>query len=293
MNFKALSPNFLKAIYRYFSQRSWIAKIESLNIENSGTSDDLSFVKVDGLCYFGYSSDEVSKLVYRFFLKKELKRIIHIDAFGLVLDVLYRNTEFKSDIETLENNKFVKLQKGDVVLEGGAYIGLYAMQISKKVGNTGKVIAVEAIEENFNVLKKNLAVNNITNIIPVNCAIWEKEETLTFYRRNKQIASFSNEIVQESNQEFQVSAKQVDTILIELGIKHIDYVRLQLNGAEINGLRGMEETLKQRPGLMIAAPYKLKGQSLKIQIADYLKLKGFETSYHGVSVYFENDKIRV
>mgnify|MGYP006136553301 FL=1 len=83
-------------------------------------------------------------------------------------------------IETLENNKFVKLQKGDVVLEGGAYIGLYAMQISKKVGNTGKVIAVEAIEENFNVLKKNLAVNNITNIIPVNYAIWEKEETLTF-----------------------------------------------------------------------------------------------------------------
>ena len=132
------------------------------------------------MCYFGYSSDEVSKLVYRFFLKKELKRIIHIDAFGLVLDVLYRNTEFKSDIETLENNKFVKLQKGDVVLEGGAYIGLYAMQISKKVGNTGKVIAVEAIEENFNVLKKNLAVNNITNIIPVNYAIWEKEETLTF-----------------------------------------------------------------------------------------------------------------
>ena len=222
-----------------------------------------------------------------------MKRIIHIDAFGLVLDVLYRNTEFKSDIETLENNKFVKLQKGDVVLEGGAYIGLYAMQISKKVGNTGKVIAVEAIEENFNVLKKNLAVNNITNIIPVNCAIWEKEETLTFYRRNKQIASFSNEIVQESNQEFQVSAKQVDTILIELGIKHIDYVRLQLNVAEINGLRGMEETLKQRPGLMIAAPCKLKGQSLKIQIADYLKLKGFETSFYGVSVYFENDKIRV
>ena len=51
----------------------------------------------------------------------------------------------------------------------------------------------------------------------------------------------------------------------------------------------MEETLKQRPGLMIAAPYKLKGKSLKIQIADYLKLKGFETSYHGVSVYFENE----
>ena len=74
MNFKALSPNFLKAIYRYFSQRSWIAKIESLNIENSGTSDDLSFVKVDGLCYFGYSSDEVSKLVYRFFLKKDLSK---------------------------------------------------------------------------------------------------------------------------------------------------------------------------------------------------------------------------
>ena len=50
--------------------------------------------------------------------------------------------------------------------------------LQKKVGVTGKVIAFEPDKRNFTILQKNIASNRLTNVIPINKALFDKNTKL-------------------------------------------------------------------------------------------------------------------
>ena len=50
-------------------------------------------------------------------------------------------------------------KEGDTVIDIGAHIGRYTITSSKQVGKTGKVVAIEADPDNFQLLKRNIALN--------------------------------------------------------------------------------------------------------------------------------------
>jgi FkbM family methyltransferase len=56
------------------------------------------------------------------------------------------------------------LKKGDVALDIGANIGYYALTESRLVGEQGKVYAVEPVQENYDLLRKNVTLNCLENI---------------------------------------------------------------------------------------------------------------------------------
>jgi hypothetical protein len=51
--------------------------------------------------------------------------------------------------------KYFSPNEGDTVVDIGAHIGLYSLIAAKRVGPSGKVIAIEPDPENFKILKKN------------------------------------------------------------------------------------------------------------------------------------------
>jgi tRNA G37 N-methylase Trm5 len=61
-------------------------------------------------------------------------------------------------------------KEGDTVIDIGAHIGRYTITSSKLVGNTGKVVAIEAGPDTFQILKRNVTLNNLTNVLPLNIA---------------------------------------------------------------------------------------------------------------------------
>jgi len=67
---------------------------------------------------------------------------------------------------------------GDVVLDIGAGTGTEAVRLSRLVGPTGQVIAVEAHPATFAVLAKVSAANRIHNITPVEAAVADVAGTL-------------------------------------------------------------------------------------------------------------------
>jgi hypothetical protein len=67
--------------------------------------------------------------------------------------------------------KFFSPQKEEIVIDGGAHIGLFTIKASKVVGNNGLVIAVEPEPENFNLLCRNLKINSLVNVIPLKAAL--------------------------------------------------------------------------------------------------------------------------
>lgn len=63
------------------------------------------------------------------------------------------------------------LSEGSTVIDVGANIGDLTIPLSKIVGSSGRVYAIESHPDNFNVLCANLALNSIRNTKPINAFI--------------------------------------------------------------------------------------------------------------------------
>jgi FkbM family methyltransferase len=72
-------------------------------------------------------------------------------------------------------------KEGDIVVDIGAHIGLYTIISSKRVGANGKVVAIEAHPSNFEMLKSNIKLNQLTNVTPLNYAVYSKETKIKLY----------------------------------------------------------------------------------------------------------------
>lgn len=77
------------------------------------------------------------------------------------------------------NSRLIK--NGDIVLDLDAACGDFCFLASKLTGKEGKVITIEPNVNDFRILKKNISVNAVRNIIPINIGVGkEGSETITF-----------------------------------------------------------------------------------------------------------------
>ena len=75
-------------------------------------------------------------------------------------------------------------KEGDTVIDIGAHIGRYTIVSSKMVGKTGKVVAIEADMDTFQLLKRNVALNNLTNVLPLNIAVFSTKTRIKLYEQS-------------------------------------------------------------------------------------------------------------
>ncbi|MFQ5335675.1 MAG: FkbM family methyltransferase [Flavobacteriales bacterium] len=277
--YKAIPP-VLRAFYTYRKEESNYGRIRELNISGNGISDDgIPYITTaGGKTFFGYPPSKTQVAIFRHCLPADIKKNLQVQTVNVAYEVARKYLPPRNEREAQAKNRFAQVSKGTVLLEGGAYVGYYAMRAAELVGQSGKVIAVEAIEENFRILKRNMEANGIENVILLNMAIWNEKKRLTLYRSKKQIASISREI-SEGGEAHSVDANTIDSILEQQGISKVDYLRLQINGAEYTALQGMDNTLKQMPEMLIASPYSLHGIAQGEKIKDYLRSKGFATAF--------------
>src|SRR5215216_2460824 len=77
-------------------------------------------------------------------------------------------------------------KNGDIVIDVGAHIGPYTLKASKLVGLNGKVVAIEAAPDNFDILNRNIQLNKLTNVIALNYAAYSKEDKIKLYLPSKE-----------------------------------------------------------------------------------------------------------
>ena len=76
---------------------------------------------------------------------------------------------------------------GDVVVDVGANIGYYTILLADKVGKAGKVYAFEPDKISFEILKKNIKVNNLKNVMAVNAGVGSKNEIKKLYKSEENL----------------------------------------------------------------------------------------------------------
>ena len=135
--------------------------------------------------------------------------------------------------------KKYQLKEGDIVIDAGAYEGEFTILASKMVGNTGKEIAIEPTKEGYSKLSRNIALNNLTNVILLKIALWNKNGKLKF---SNQFGA--SHIANEGGEE--VETETLDGIIKKMKIKNVDFLKADIEGAEIEMLDGAKKSPKNR-----------------------------------------------
>lgn len=149
------------------------------------------------------------------------------------------------DYEPVE---WVMPQSGGVFLDVGAYIGPYTILAAQAVGPHGKVVAMEPDIANRRQLERNLTLNRIANCTVIPCAAWSRSGTIG-WRKGEQPVWHG---VDESQISETVEAVRVDEIVLQRGLDRVDWIKMDIEGGEIEALKGAENTLARfRPKLFI------------------------------------------
>ena len=165
------------------------------------------------------------------------------------------------DYERAEGEVFRGIiKKGMNVVDAGANVGIYSLLASSLVGAAGRVYSFEPESYNFQLLSANLRANGCKNVIATRKGLSEKVGRVNLFldRDNYGLHSFVSRNVNETKEVIEVETTTLDSFL---PTTRIDVLKIDVQGAEGNVLRGSKQFLDQESGMIFMEfwPYGLRG----------------------------------
>lgn len=169
--------------------------------------------------------------------------------------------------EPYETKLFLQaVRPGMTVLDLGAHIGCYALLAARALNHSGKVLAFEPVRLNYELLSENVRLNHFENtLIPVQLALSDHAHAAEMYlaevnggdHRMYPTSSEDDRIFNRGmvRPRERVQTIAVDTYLQEHHIKTVDLIKMDVQGAELAVLRGMEQTLRSNPDVLFFFEY--------------------------------------
>jgi FkbM family methyltransferase len=180
-----------------------------------------------------------------------------------------------------------KPKPGEVMVDVGAHIGLYTMRAAKAVGSYGRVISAEPDPQSYALLKENIRLNGLANVHAENAALSDCSGQMTFYAcTDPSLSGFELQPKAKLREKRVVKTLTLDELLDMLGVEQVNWIKLDVEGAETKVLRGAEKLLRRAKNLHIIV------ESDSTQAMDYLAGFGFKTRYLG-EIYYYAEKVVV
>lgn len=218
-------------------------------------------------------------------------------------DAFYSGLLFYGVIDAYETQLMEKIiKKGDVVIDVGAFVdGWYTLFPAALVGEEGHVYSFEPAPEYYKRLKENIALNKLKNITLVKKGVYDKAKTLSFY-----VAEGRSSLLKEQAESYKKTAAPkvtiqtvtLDSFITFNKIKKVSFIKVDVEGVEMNVLRGAIKTLKRmHPNLIIEIvdeQLKLGGSSKK-EVITFLENLGYSTYAfmpEGVMRYRNNQELK-
>jgi len=160
--------------------------------------------------------------------------------------VIAQLAEIQAKYEWLQREP---IEPGDVVFDCGASVGLFTKEALRRGARL--VVAFEPTPGTIMCFRRNLASEiSEGRVILYPKAVWNEKGLLPFYLSDETPAM--NSLVREGNavNEYEVEATTIDDVVAELQLDRLDFIKMDIEGAEEMALRGAQETLRRfRPHL--------------------------------------------
>ena len=230
--------------------------------------------RVRGLGYM----DAVNQRDYLFSHRFDL----HPIGFPIVLETSMFGVQATYQLQQYwaPNNAEARPRKGDVVIDGGGYLGETALWFAHVVGETGRVMTFELETGALNVMRENLEANPaLASRIAINeHALWDEPGrelpilvsgpgTTLMTEASAPDADGTGPVEQI------VSTTSIDALVASRELERVDFIKLDIEGAESHALNGAEQTLRRfRPRLALAAYHEFDDMWALMRQVDRLEL---------------------
>lgn len=170
---------------------------------------------------------------------------------------------------------------GTLFIDGGANIGFWSAVAASKIKNSGRVIAIEPSDEVLPRLVANQKLNQGSFTVLAR-AVWSKSgERLTFtVSTSHQASGLLDDGEFAALRKIEVQTVSIDDIVRDAAERNIRdpeiIVKLDVEGAELQGLEGMRETLRSRRALLV---YEDHSKDEGSQTARWLLAEGLNLYY--------------
>lgn len=140
---------------------------------------------------------------------------------------------------------------GPVVYDVGANVGLVAVPLARHIGERGSVVCFEPVAENYGLLCRNIALNNLTNCQVRQMALGPTESMVQIAREVSHGSSSGNAVLMNAGPNLErydaiatVPMNRLDDIVAQEELPPPNVIKLDVEGAEVGFLAGAQQTLE-------------------------------------------------
>ena len=200
--------------------------------------------------------------------------IIEIQGSKMYIDVHNKSPEMRKTFQAYASNLihekattdlFKKtVKEGDVIVDLGANIGYFTLLAARLVGDKGRVYAFEPEPRNYDYLVKNIELNNYNNISSVQKAVSDKNGKTKLYicsydtghhtiNQYEGIEAYKPDSIDNNSIDDKKDFIEIETVTLDSFLKDkeklIDIIKMDVEGAEVLALSGMDRTLRENKNL--------------------------------------------
>ena len=202
---------------------------------------------------------------------------LFLNKKGLALSISHYGTYEKLEAKIMEE----KIKVGNITVDVGANIGLHTLNMARIVGNTGRVFAFEPDPSNFEILRKNVKINNYQNIILEQKACADKYGRTTLYQSDHPGMHRVFPQTKQAKGQVQVELTSLDKYFIDSNLADkINFIKIDVEGLEFSVLKGMKNILKNNKKIKILFEFMPKNTMeagfTPIELLNYLTSHDFK-----------------
>ena len=177
-----------------------------------------------------------------------LKFIMYVQDYDTIISERLKKYGIWEPTESMVARRYIK--QGDTVVDVGAHIGYFTLLFSHQVTNLGQVFAFEPDPQNFQMLQRNVAVNDLDNVLLVRNAVSNVSGgPVKLYQTGVVTGHHSLVEVPETTDSIDVQQVSLDDYF-PLAHK-VDFVKIDTEGNEFDVIMGMQRIIKENPQLKI------------------------------------------
>lgn len=171
---------------------------------------------------------------------------LYYSAFGIMIDFIVKQYEYS------QGPVHIKAERGDVVIDAGGCWGDTAVYFANEVGSEGKVYSFEFIPKNIHLFQKNVQLNRLegqVELLPN--PVWKDSATRLYYKDRGPGSSVKMEPFE--GYDGTCMTLSIDDLVAQKGLQQLNFIKMDIEGAETDALKGAQESIKKfKPKLAIA-----------------------------------------
>lgn len=235
---------------------------------------------------FYYSINTPSQTSYGLISENEKKTVYKTNFQGLAMITNEALYFVAPDFNYYQH--FYKVKRNDVILDAGANCGHLSILFSKLTGENGIVYAFEPDKFNIERINNNMQLNKELpeNIKIENLLLWNENKLVDFYEAGT--VGSSAVWIPDSDKCVKKQAIRIDDWALKNNIKKLDFIKMDIEGAEIEALEGCLQTIENlSPNFAIASYHIVNDEPTYIKVEAFFE----KMNYPYKTVRFRKNEI--